>query len=132
METEEKKIALKVSEIIGVYKCISGLEKTEVTFHTKTWSRLFKIQRELKPIVEDRDKVMNALLKRLGETSDGGNTYSVPNEKMEEYNKEAIELAESEHDYVIKKTPMSELRGHVEKMKAFDGIGVFYEYLIEE
>jgi len=116
----------------SLIECLETMTEKKVELPVKVWYNLSYTRQKLNEAAKAAENVRLKLVDKYGEENKQTGIKTVPNEKMAEFQKEYIQLMDTETGVEVRLVSMKDMESVSETMQGVQGIFNFFTYLVEE
>jgi len=125
------KVKMTNGVVRSLIECLETMTEKKVELPVKVWYNLSYTRQKLNEAAKAAESVRLSLVDKYGEENEQTKIKTVPNDRMGEFQKEYIELMDTETEVEVRIVQMKDMESVSEIMQGVQGIFNFFMYLVE-
>jgi len=125
------KVKMTNGVVRSLIECLEAMTEKKVELPVKVWYNLSYTRQKLNEAAKAAESVRLKLVDKYGEENEQTKIKTVPNDRMGEFQKEYIELMDTEAEVEVRIVHMKDMESVSETMQGVQGIFNFFMYLVE-
>lgn len=125
------KVKMTNGVVRSLIECLETMTEKKVELPVKVWYNLSYTRQKLNEAAKAAESVRLSLVDKYGEENEQTKIKTVPNDRMGEFQKEYIELMDTETEVEVRIVQMKDMESVSETMQGVQGIFNFFMYLVE-
>lgn len=126
------KVKMTNGVVRSLIECLEAMTEKKVELPVKVWYNLSYTRQKLNEAAKAAESVRLKLVDKYGEENEQTKIKTVPNDRMGEFQKEYIELMDTETEVEVRIVQMKDMESVSETMQGVQGIFNFFMYLVKE